>query len=177
MKLQMSSNNFVNAPEGTTQGVLCDIVDLGMQPDTFNEGQVLHKLRLVFQTEDVKEDGMPYIVSTFPLNATLNSKSKVYGYVKKLLNRELEKSDFDGDGNADLDSLLIGLNAMITIQHKEKGERTYANIIDISPVPKQIKTRLEVKDYTRVQDRVQEGDTAEEEQEASKGGKKDKIPF
>lgn len=179
MKLAASNSNFVPAPEGTTQGVLCDIVDMGMQPDAFNEGKMVHKTRLVFQLEDRTEAGVPFTVSTFPITASINNKATLYKYIKTLLGRDLSKEDFDDDGEIDLDSLLIGKNAMVTIAHKEKNDKTYANIDSIGPIPKSIKNRLEVENYTRDQDRVKDDSTSEvaEAATASAGGKDDKIPF
>jgi len=48
MKIAKSVSNFQLAPEDTMQAVLVDIVDMGLQPDRFNEGEMVHQLRLVF---------------------------------------------------------------------------------------------------------------------------------
>lgn len=181
MKLAASNSNFVPAPEGTVQGVLCDIVDLGFQEDKFNPGNMIHQMRFVFQTEDRTDEGVPYTVSTFPYKASLNTKANVYKIVKTLLGRDLEASDADEDGEFDLDRLLLGANAMVTVTHNVKGDKTYANIESISQIPKSIKTRLEVEDYVRIKDRAPSAtstDAVESEgvatatAGATKGGKK-----
>lgn len=152
MKLSASFSNFVPAPEGTTQGVLCDIEDLGLQEDRFNPGKMVHQMRFYFQTEDLMEDGKPFVVRTPQMKASTNNKSNAYKYIKTLLGRELEAEDFDG-GEIEIDELLIGKNAMVTIVHNEKDGKIYANIDSIGPVPAKIKDRLEVRDYVRVKDR------------------------
>lgn len=181
MKLAASTSNFVPAPEGTTQGVLADIVDLGMQEDAFNPGKMVHKTKLVFQLEDTTEEGVRFTVATFPITASLNNKATLYKYIKTLLGRDLTKEDYDAEGEIDLDGLLLGKNAMITVEQKEKGERVYANIDSVGPIPKSIKTRLEVENYTRVQDRVGDAPAAvapaAAEAEAATAGSGEKIPF
>lgn len=181
MKLQASNSSFQPAPEGTTLAVLVDIVDLGMQPDKYNEGEMVHQVRLTFQTEDKTDEGKPFIVSTFPYKASLNSKANLYKVISTLLGRKLAKEDFDEEGNVDLDELLIGKNVMITIEHKQSadGTKTYANITSIGPVPKSIKTRLEPEGYVRVQDRESvsvEGDS-EGKANSATAGKDGDIPF
>jgi hypothetical protein len=155
MKLSKPANNFQLAPEGTTQGVVVDVVDMGMQEDRFNDGEFVHQVRVVFQTEDQTEEGVPFITSTYPVRASINSKAKLYGFIKTLLGRGLEEGDFDSDGEIDLDSLLIGKNANITIEHKTSGEKTYANVVGIGALTskQQKSTLLEPRDYTRIQDR------------------------
>src|SRR5687768_11056438 len=113
MKIKLSSGNFVPAPEGTTQGVLCDVVDMGFLEDKFNPGKMVQKLRFVFQTEDTTEEGVPFTVGTFPLTASTNNKANAYKIIKTLIGRDLDKSDLDEEGEIDLAELLIGKNAMI----------------------------------------------------------------
>lgn len=157
MKLQKpNSSSFETAPEGTSQAVVVDIVDLGMNKDFFNEGEMIHQVRVAFQTEDETTEGKPFLVSTFPVKASLNSKSNLYKtIIKPLIGRDLTAEDYDAEGDVDLDALLIGLNANVTIEHKEKGEKTYANVVGVSPLTKgQLKAELLVpRDYVRVQDR------------------------
>lgn len=153
MKLKANNSNFTPAPEGTTQAVLVDIVDLGMQPDKFNDGELIHQVRLSFQTEDRTEEGKPFLVSTFPYKASLNSKSNFYKAITTILGRKLAAEDFDKEGDVDLDELLIGKNVNITIVHKEVGDKVYANIDGIGALTKSQKTMLEPEGYVRVQDR------------------------
>ena len=106
-------------------------------------------------TEDETTEGKPFLVSTYPVRASLNSKANFYKTVKKLIGRDLEPSDYDAEGDIDIDSLLIGVNANVTIVRNEKEGRVYANVEDVSPLVKsQLKeTPLEPRDYVRIQDR------------------------
>lgn len=155
MKLQKSSGNFQLAPEGTTRAVVVDVVDMGMQKDTFNEGELIPKTRIVFQTEDEMDDGRPFIVSTYPVKQSINRKANLYDYIKSIIGRDLEESDFDEEGDIDIDNLLLGKNANITITHTDKGDKHYANITKISPLTNKDKKDADLvpRDYVRQQDR------------------------
>jgi hypothetical protein len=177
MKLTASTGNYVPAPEGTTQGVLCDIVDLGLQKDYFNEGKLVHNMKFVFQTEDLMEDGKPYTVGTAPMKASTHTKANAYKIIKTLLGRDLTAEDYV-DGEVDLDALILGKNAMVSITHNIKGEKTYANIEKVESIPKKITERLEVRDYVRVQDRAPASEEVDSEEgevavaASATGGKK-----
>ncbi len=157
MKLQKpNSSSFEAAPEGTAQAVVVDVVDLGMAEDRFNPGEMIQQLRVAFQTEEETSDGKPFLVSTYPVKASLNSKSNlVKTIIKPLIGRDLVAEDYDAEGDVDLDALLIGVNANVTIKHNEKGDRVYANVVDVSPLTKgQLKAeQLVPRDYVRMQDR------------------------
>lgn len=155
MKLAKSNNSFQLAPEETMQAVLVDVVDMGMQPDRFTEGELIHQVRLVFQTEEETDEGVPFLVSTFPTRASINSKAKLYGYITSILGRTLEEGDFDEEGEIDLDELLIGENANVTVTHRTSGENTYANVTAIGALnSKQKKAALLApRNYIRQKDR------------------------
>lgn len=156
MKLAKSESSFQLAPEDTMQGVVVDVVDMGMMPG-FNEGEMVPKLKLVFQLEEETDEGVPYQVQSFPLNASLNSRSTLYkNYIKPILGRDLTEDDFDEEGEIDIDSLLIGKNAQVTVVHKTKNDKTYANVEQISPLSKKQAsgTLLEPRNYVRQKDRT-----------------------
>lgn len=155
MKLQKSNGgDFQPAPEGVQKGVLVDIVDLGLKDDRFNPGEQIPKMRFVFQTEDETDDGTPFLVSTYPLTASMNSKSNVFGIVTTLLGRKPADEDFDADDNFDLDPL-IGTNVQIDVIHTEKDAKVFANVSKVMPLNKKDKATLEPRNYVRVQDRVE----------------------
>lgn len=172
MKLAKSENKFQLAPEDTLQGVVVDVVDMGMLPG-FNPEELVQKVKLVFQLEEETDDGVRFIVQSFPLNASINSKSTLYKeYIKPILGRNIEAEDFDEDGEIDLDALLIGKNANVTIVHKEKGENTYANIAGVGTLVKGQKP-FKAKNYVRKQDR--EEDASFEYGENSKAATEGKM--
>lgn len=157
MKLsgRTQGGNFEPAPAGTQQGVLVDIIDLGERPDTFNPGQVVHKMQLAFQLEDEMDNGEPFVVRTFPLRASLNPKSKLFQTITAMRGK-ITDEELDEDGDFDLDTL-IGTNCLVTVEHAEKeGGKVYANVTAVSQLPKKTTTRLEPRNYVRVQDREEQ---------------------
>ena len=160
MLLEKPSANYKPAEEGVTQAVLCDVVDLGFQEDIYNPGEQVHKLKLMFQTEETTEDGVPFVVGTYPTKASLDSRSNLTKIIKALLGRELSQEDYTMDPETkklkiDIYEVLKGKNAMVEIKHREKGDKVYANVVDVSQMPTKIKDRLTVsEDYVRVKDRV-----------------------
>lgn len=156
MKIPKSKSSFQTAPEGTTKAVVVDVVDLGMLPDKFSEEEkLIPMVKLVFQTEEQTEEGKPFVVGTYPLKASLNSRANFYKLVAKILGRDLTDDDYDEEGDADVDTLLLGKNVNVTIQHATKGDKTYANVVDVSPLIKsQLKEEaLVAVDYVRQKDR------------------------
>ena len=57
---QNSSTEFVNAPQGTHQGVCCDVVDLGLvdvkQPD--GSAKKVHKIEVYWQIPAINPETM-----------------------------------------------------------------------------------------------------------------------
>jgi len=157
MKLQRpKQGSYELAEEGNTRAVLVDVVDMGMLPDVFaEEGELVHKLQLKFQTEDETSEGKPFLVATYPLKASLDSRANLYKIIKVLIGRDLETEDYDAEGDIDIDSLIIGQNCNVEIEHKSKGEKTYANVVSVNPLSKGDKKLepLVPRDYVRVKDR------------------------
>jgi hypothetical protein len=56
------SKTFTPAPEGTHQAVCVDVIDKGMQPNTFKPGTMQHKIDLVWQIAELRDDGKRYQV-------------------------------------------------------------------------------------------------------------------
>ena len=65
-----------------------------------------------------------------------------------MLGRRLKRDELDG---FDVESLL-GTNAVVTIEHNSNNGKTFANIVDIRPAPKDTPP-LEPYDYIRQTDR------------------------
>lgn len=164
MKLQKSeSRNFEIPEEGTGQAVVVDVIDLGLKEDKFSPGEMVHQLTIALQTEDETSEGKPFLVRSYPFRASTNSKSNLYKAIKLIIGRDLEDTDFDSEGDVDLDALLIGRNVNVTIQHNTKGDKTYANVVDFGALTKsQVKAALlEPRDYVRVQDREEKNEDSD----------------
>jgi hypothetical protein len=155
-----SFGNYELAEEGTTRAVVVDVIDMGMQPDMYADGKLVHKIRFSLQTEEETSEGKPFLVSTFPQKASLDSRSNTSKMIKTILDRDLNDDDYsevdeDGEPIVDIDSLLIGKNVNVKIEHKEKGDKTYANVVEINPLSKADRKLepLVPRDYIRVKDR------------------------
>lgn len=143
-----SKNDYEVAPEGLQPAVVVDAVDLGMVETPWGEK---HKCLLTFELTAEDSEGRRHVVSkryTVSLNEQAN------------LRKDLEQwrgARYTSDELAEGVNLenLIGLAAMLNIQHNETEKRTYANIESILPPPEE-KGYFGIEpsgEYTRVKDR------------------------
>lgn len=152
------SRSFTPAPAGLHQAVCVDIVDMGVLEVTYGgKTKKQRKIRLVWQIEETMEDGRPFIVQK-RYTASLHEKAT--------LRKELESwrgKPFTDEELAAFDmERLLGVNCQLNIQHAIKGGETYANVVSIVPLGKNM-PKMAARDYIRVQDR--EGYTAPDDSE------------
>jgi hypothetical protein len=174
---------YVTAPQGTHQGVIVDIIDLGMVEDK-KYNKVSHNIQFVYQLSEViteealreaaakkgvtvteemlKRVGNRITIRSAPFNFALSFKTAqkqtaLTSYLETVLGRELGDDERKG---FDLESLL-GLNLLLTVQHK-KGEdgRVFANVISAAPWATRFGALIEAVNYTRVADREQRTEEA-----------------
>lgn len=142
------SRSFTPAPAGLHQAVCVDIVDMGVLEVTYGgKTKKQRKIRLVWQIEETMEDGRPFIVQK-RYTASLHEKST--------LRKELESwrgKPFTDEELAQFDmERLLGVNCQLNVQHAIKGGETYANVVSIVPLGKNM-PKMTARDYVRVQDR------------------------
>lgn len=131
--------NFEVAPEGVHDGVCIDIVEGIRRATPWGEKD---KIRIVWELPEVLQtDGRPFIVMK-EYTPSIAEKSNLYRDLKGWFGRGPE-DEFDTDD-------LIGHNAQLVVQHNEKGENTYANIITLMKPKKKLESSGH---YVRVQDR------------------------
>lgn len=129
---------------GTHHAVCCALVDRGQHEREFrgeSKGTVykfsvhwLLKSRIPTHDSDGVEipdtyAGEPYMVSEW-FTASIHEKSNFRKVLKALRGRDVtpeEEKAFDA-GEWDLSEELVGMNALLTLSHTEKNDRTYANI-------------------------------------------------
>lgn len=149
----LTAGKFVPAPEGTHQGVLCDVVDIGEKENSY--GQVKHFIKLVFQLDVDMENGKPFIVSQ-QFNATLHEKGALRKFLQAMRGKAFtpdELKEFESDD-------LLGTNAQISVIHAPgKNGGIYANISSVAPHNPKLGEPLEIRDYVRVQDRTEDTDS------------------
>ena len=64
-----SSGDFTPAPEGLHQAVCVDVVDLGMQDNPFQPGQKRRRVRIVWQINELMENGDRFTASRIFTNS------------------------------------------------------------------------------------------------------------
>ncbi len=161
------SGNYIPPPQGLYNAACCDVVDLGRLMTNWGEK---HKIKIVFQTEDVcAETKRPYVIGkkyTFSLHKN------------SLLRRDLELwrgrafTEEEVAAGFDLERLL-NANAQIQVLHQMGQDGMYAMIAAIMAPAKGV-TPIKVAGYTR-----QPWATEKAPQSAAKAGPKndEEVPF
>jgi hypothetical protein len=117
------------------------VVDLGVQPSPGGQFAPKRTVVLRFQipeirveiTKDGETKSLPAVISR-TVGLSLNEKSTLYALLTSWRGRaftpeELKKFDL---------SKICGKPAFVNITHSVKGDRTYANLTSIMPLPKAI---------------------------------------
>lgn len=142
------SGDFQPCPAGVHQGVCVDVIDMGPLKVTWKgvEKQQ-HKIRVVWQVSDRMDTGKPFIVQK---RYTLSLHEKAH------LRHDLESwrgRPFSDEESAGFDvERLIGVNAMLNVTHVKKGDATYANVVAIMPLMRNV-PKIDAESYTRHVDR------------------------
>lgn len=140
-----NSTSFRPCPEGAIQGILVDIVDLGLITSTYNnETKTAHKINLVWQVDERKDDGTRFLVfqrQTLSLHPKANLRKVVETIRGKKFTDEEVEAGFEVDD-------LKGSVALLTIVHNQSGDRVYANVNGVAPLPKGM-TKIKAEDYER----------------------------
>lgn len=166
------SKSFTPAPEGTHQAVCVDVIDKGMQPNSFKPGSMQHKIAVVWQIDERRDDGKRFILYkryTLSLNEKASLRHDLESWRGKPFTRD-EEMGFDVE-------LLIGANCLVNVQHKKSadGAKTYANVVSVMPL-----LRTMVKIGPDGYERQAEETPEQPEPEPSNNGamvSDDQIPF
>ena len=131
LKENRGGGNFQIAPAGNHLGICYQMVELGQLFDAKYD-KYSRKVLLGWELpNETMEDGRPFIVSSrytlsFNENATLRRQ------LESWRGRPFSAQELMG---FDLKAVL-GKPCMVNIVHKQVGDKTYANITSITPVPK-----------------------------------------
>lgn len=144
-----SAGSFVPCPQGVHQAVCCDVVDMGNLEVVWNgQKKVQHKIRIVWQVEELMDDDKPFIVQT-RYTASLHEKSR--------LRKDLESWRGRAFTDAELKSfdleVLLGVNCLLNVVQVTKDGKTYANVTAVMPLKKGME-KMSASNYTRVVDRT-----------------------
>lgn len=145
-----SGTTFKPAPAGVHQGVCCDVVDMGLLEVTYaGQTKKQHKVRIVWQIEELMDDGKPYIAQK-RYTLSLHEKSNLRLDLQSWRGRPFTDDELRG---FDLEKLL-GVNCLLGIVHVNKAGETYANVTAVMPLKKGMPQIVASKDYVRVKDRT-----------------------
>ena len=124
---------FAPCPSGNHAARVCEVVYIGTVTTDF-QGVKTDKLqiRLGFEIpSELRDDGEPFVVSTFPMTASTNKKSAFRKLALGIMGSE-PGNDFDSEQ-------LMGKECLINVVHtasKKDANVVYANITGASPLPK-----------------------------------------
>lgn len=121
-----TGQSYQIASEGSVQGVLAEVVDLGLLQVEWNgEKKIQHKCQLIFEiTEEKDGDTQERLTVSRRFTASLDER----GNLRKFLEGWRGRAFTPDEAKAfDLDTL-VGVNAILSLSHNEKGGKTYCNV-------------------------------------------------
>ena len=126
--------SFTPCPEGSQHAVCVDVIDLGETMESYQGGtpERKHKIALVFQTDERNADTGKRYEPSIEFTASFGPKANL----RKFLGNWRGKPYGDDEARAEGAPLhkLVGVNAILNIQHKtSKQERKYAIIASVTP--------------------------------------------
>lgn len=143
-----SGSNFIPAPPGAWAAVCVDVVDLGMLKVAFGgKEKTQHKVRLVWQIEEVRPDNKPYSVSK-RYTLSLHEKASLRKDLESWRGRPFTDEELQG---FDLE-ILLSKAALLNVISETKNGSTYSNVASIMRLPKSMQAPTP-RDYVRVCDR------------------------
>lgn len=133
--------------ESPVRAVIVDITPLKTRQTQYGEKE---EFRLVFETEELNEEGNRWCLWSRGYTPSLNEKAAFRKDLKKMMGRALTAAELE---EFDTESLIgMGVKVMVEHAHSEDGTKTYANI----PLFQPDKTPLKPSGkYVRNRDREQ----------------------
>lgn len=126
------SETFELPTAGAVIGRCYQVIDLGTQDTTFKgTPKKAHKILLTWELAEKMSDGRPFAVS---------SRYTLSLFDQAILRQHLESWRGRGFSEAELAGFdvknVLGKFCMLSIVHNTDGDKTYANVKGIMPVPK-----------------------------------------
>lgn len=142
--------------DGPCQMVLCDVVDLGYEKETFdNVTKDVLKVRLLFQVDEMDDTQDPPVRHTVgrKFTASYHEKSKLYAF---LLGWKVLPTEEQRAAGYDLDALIgTNGNGVIDYINPDKADPTIKKAtvsLAMQPIGRS-QPKLKVENYVRVKDR------------------------
>ena len=145
-KPENSGSNFDPIPQGMHHAICYSVVDLGLQKISSPKYDEKIKPRILL-TFEVPDERISYEKDGEQLEGprVIGKQYTASLHENAILRQDLEswrgKKFTDAELNGFDMSKLIGVNALINVQHNTSNEKTYANIATINPLAKGMETK------------------------------------
>lgn len=125
-----SNAKFENAPEGNHVAVCYGVFDMGTHPGF--ENKMARKVRICWELSDeMMSDGRPFTVSAL-YTMSLNEKSNLRRDLVSWRGRQFSDEEIKAFDLANL----LGKPAMVGVIHAPDGDKVWANVSSVTPLPK-----------------------------------------
>lgn len=122
---------FENAPSGAHAARCFRVIDLGTQTfQVMGETKQAHQCLITWELGKTMEDGKPFTISE-KYTVSLHEKAKLRSVLESWRGRKFTDAERKG---FDLKNLL-GKVCFLNIVHSQRGDKTYANVASVMPVP------------------------------------------
>lgn len=146
--------DFKPCPEGVTQGVLVDVIDLGKIKSTFaGEEKVRHMANLVWQVDERRDDGKRFLIFQ-RVGLSLHPKATLRKIVDTIRGKKLTEDE--AQEGIELEDL-VGSNGLLTLVQNESGGKIYTNVEGIAPLMKGM-AKLDPEPYERREQKPRDED-------------------
>lgn len=140
-----SGSSYPPAPAGPHAAVCVDVVDMGVLAVKWGgQEKQQHKIRLVWQIDEDRDDGKPHLVSR-RYTLSLHEKAGLRKDLESWRGRPFTDDELEG---FDVEALL-GVPVLLNITHTSKDGNTYANVASLMKLPKTMQAPSP-RDYVRV---------------------------
>ena len=151
-----SDSKYEPHPDGQYADVCVDVIDLGERVEAFpgTPEKLAPKVALVFYTGETNSAGQP-IYPTAELSRFFSEKATLRKHLESWRGRAYTEAELTAGIKL---HKLVGVGCLLNIVHKQSAKgRTYANILNITPLPKGMQPPAVPQDYERApfwQDRI-----------------------
>lgn len=127
-----SGEGFEIPNAGAVVGRCYMVVDLGTQDTTFKGvPKKAHKILLAWELSEMMKDGRPFAISS-RYTLSLFDQAILRQHLESWRGRSFTEEELNG---FDLKNVL-GKYCLLSVVHNKEGDKTYANVKGIMPVPK-----------------------------------------
>lgn len=134
-----SSGSFEKCPPGNHLAICYEVLDLGTQELTYQgETRHRHQIWIGWETpEELMEDGRPFVIGRrYALSSHENSTLR--RDLESWRGRAFTDAEFGPNGTFTIESI-IGKACFLNVVHNDVGDKTYANVEAVAPLPKSVK--------------------------------------